>query len=93
MSKLSVRLNKWAEDHPTLSPWVIFGLFGLILLCLRVYFNSPPINAYFYCWDRDTDKYYENGPAPHHFGFRVKGDHLCTRRELMWPHLVEHDYD
>jgi hypothetical protein len=30
---------------------------------------------YWYCWD-------EGDPSPHHLGYPVSGDHLCTDEEL-----------
>lgn len=89
MSNLLDRFNKWAEDNPSLGPWVVGFSLMFIMFCGSLYFSSPPINAYLYCWDRGTDKYYQNGPSPHHFGFKVEDDHLCSRSELMWPHDIK----
>lgn len=31
--------------------------------------------SWYYCWDYGD-------PQPHHYGYPVSGDHLCTNREL-----------
>jgi hypothetical protein len=37
--------------------------------------TPAPVNTYYYCWD-------SGNPSPHHLGYHVSGDHICSNQEL-----------
>ena len=63
--------HNWTEWVP------LIMLITVIVTFLFILPNLPfiPHQGYWYCWDKGD-------PKPHHLGYKVSGDHLCTNREL-----------
>lgn len=57
---------------------ILYGCVGLLILVLMFLYMYQNYSAqnYWYCWN-------DGAANPHHLGYKVSDDHLCSRQELL----------
>lgn len=81
-SKLWRLIRKIVSVFQTVSAWIVAIWLGISAVAFIIHILTPAPQpkptpgGYWYCWDRGA-------PRPHHVGYRVSGDHVCTEQDIQ----------